>query len=115
MNEISIRQFQDAIRATHGCEATFTGIQQPVDERFGAHRVWTGEVLVFDLPDHPTASHCYAWSVDGRVTAVLHEGPVDSPETAVRAASAAEQRCVNCGARLIQGDSSCLTCGHAVK
>ena len=28
----------------------------------------------------------YAWSVDGRVTAVLHEGPVDSPQAAVRTA-----------------------------
>ena len=43
-------------------------------------------MLVFDLLDHPTAQYCYAWEVDGRVTAVLHEGPVDSPLAAVRAA-----------------------------
>ncbi len=35
---------------------------------------------------------CYAWSVDGRVTAVLREGPVDSPQAAVRAAIVAEHK-----------------------
>ena len=35
---------------------------------------------------HPTAARCYAWEVDGEVTAVLEEGPVDSARTAVRAA-----------------------------
>ena len=47
-----------------------------------------GEVLVFGLLDHPTAPKCYAWEVDGEVTAVLHEAPVDSPQAAVRAAIA---------------------------
>ncbi len=42
-------------------------------------------MLVFELLDRPTASRCYAWEVDGEVTAVLHEGPVDSPQAAVRA------------------------------
>ena len=28
---------------------------------------------------------CYAWEVDGEVTAVLHTGPVESPQDAVRA------------------------------
>ncbi len=37
-----------------------------------------------------TAKICYAWSVDNRVTAVLGEGPVDSPRAAVQAAIAAE-------------------------
>ena len=63
-----------------------------VIEQFGGRVVWEGEVLVFDLHDHPTARKCYAWSVDGRVTAVLHEGPVDSPKAAVRAAITAEHR-----------------------
>ena len=34
-------------------------------------RVWGGEVLVFTFQGHPTASLCYAWEVDGQVTAVL--------------------------------------------
>ncbi len=34
----------------------------------------------------PTAHLCYAWEMDAKVTAVLHEPPVDSPLAAVRAA-----------------------------
>ncbi len=52
--------------------------------------VWVGEVLLFILRGHPTASRCYAWEVDGEVTAVLHEGTVDSPEAAVRASIMAD-------------------------
>ena len=54
--------------------------------------VWDGDVFVFDLTDHPTAKVAYGWSdpVPGtdrrRFYAVLHQGPVDSPEKAVRAA-----------------------------
>ncbi len=61
-------------------------------ETFQGEAVWDGTVEVFDLEGHPTATRCYAWShaVDGsekrRYVAVLHEGPVDSPEAAVRAA-----------------------------
>ena len=47
-------------------------------------------MLVFQLQGHPTVSKCYAWEVDGEVTAVLHEGPVDSPLKAVRAAIMAD-------------------------
>ena len=54
-------------------------------EKFNGETVWEGEVLVFALKDHPTAHLCYAWEVDGQVTAVLHTGPVDSPVKAARA------------------------------
>ena len=88
MNELPITEFKKAIRATHGADATLFD-RVLVFEAFQDHPVWDGEVLVFNLSDHPTSRTCYAWSVDGRVTAVLHEGPVDSPEAAVRAAIAA--------------------------
>ncbi len=42
-------------------------------------------MLVFDLIGHPTVLTCYAWSVEDEVTAVLHEGPIDSARKAVRA------------------------------
>ena len=35
--------------------------------------------------DHPSARLCYAWEVDGEVTALLGGGTVDSPIAAVRA------------------------------
>lgn len=48
-------------------------------------------MLVFELLGHPTAPRCYAWEVDGEVTAVLEEPPVDSPAAAVRASIVAEE------------------------
>ena len=91
MNELSIDEFSKAIRATHGADAGLVD-RVSVNETFKGQTVWEGDVLVFSLHGHPTARKCYAWSVDDRVTAVLHEGPVDSPEAAVRAAIAAERR-----------------------
>ena len=90
MNEVPISAFQDAIRATHGAEAEPVA-RVYVDERFEGKPVWQGEVLVFDLLDHQTATRCYAWEVDGTVTAVLHTGPVDSPVKAVRASILADE------------------------
>ena len=84
MNELLLSTFQEAIQATHGCLSDLRGHVE-VREAFEGTQVWEGEVLVFDLIGHPTALTCYAWSVESEVTAVLHEGVVDSPEKAVRA------------------------------
>ncbi len=93
MNELSVSEFKKAIHATH-CVSSELIWRVPIKEFFQGKPAWEGEVLVFvfGLHEHPTAPKCYAWSVDGRVTAVLHEGPVDSPQAAVRAAIAAEHR-----------------------
>ena len=92
MNELQISQFREAIRATHGAGSALTGRAEVREFHTEDQIAWEGEVLVFDLHDHPTAHKCYAWSVEGRVTAVLHEGPVNSPTAAVKAAIAAEHR-----------------------
>jgi hypothetical protein len=84
VNEIDIATFRKAIRATHGADAQLVH-RQPVVERFEGEVVWEGEVLVFQLLDHPQAKRCYAWEVDGRVTAVLGVGKINSPLMAVRA------------------------------
>ena len=89
MNELPIASFQRAILHTHGVKARLIS-RERVNERFKGEPVWEGEVLVFELEGHPTAHTCYAWEVDGRVTAVLHTGPVDSPVKAVRASILAE-------------------------
>lgn len=91
MNELPISSFKRAIRATHGTQSRLIE-RVHVFEEFEGQPVWEGEVLVFELLDHPTAPKCYAWQVDGTVTAVLHETPVDSPQAAVRAAIVATQR-----------------------
>jgi hypothetical protein len=84
MNELSMDGFRHAIRATHGSESQLVG-RERVHETFEGETVWEGEVLIFDLLDNPISTRCYAWEVDGRVTAVLHTGPIDSPLKAVRA------------------------------
>ena len=91
MNELPVSEFEKAILATHGSAVRLQS-RSGVRELFKGKTAWEGEVLVFELRDHPTATKCYAWSVDGRVTAVLHEGPIDSPRAAVRAAIVAEHR-----------------------
>lgn len=91
MNELPIPEFEKAILATHGAKAKLES-RSAVRELFQGETVWEGEVLIFVFDGHPTAPKCYAWSVDGRVTAVLHDGPIDSPEAAVRAAIASEHR-----------------------
>ena len=89
MNDIPLVRFQEAIHATHGAQAQLV-TREHVSETHDGETVWAGEVLVFALvfalKGHPTANPCYAWEVDGKVTAVLHQGPVDSPLAAVRAA-----------------------------
>ena len=91
MNELPVSEFEKAILATHGSAARLCS-RSVVRELFKGAIAWEGDVLVFELQDHPTATQCYAWSVDGRVTAVLHESPVDSPRAAVRAAIVAKHR-----------------------
>jgi len=84
VNELPEDALRRAIRATHGGEPTLIA-RERVSETFEGEPVWTGEVLVFDLEGHPSATRCYAWEVDGEVTAVLHAGPVKSARDAVRA------------------------------
>ncbi len=90
MHEIAVSEFQYTIQETHGSRSQLIE-RVSVVETFEGDTVWEGEVLVFDLLDHPTAQYCYAWEVDGQVTAVLHTGPVDSPLAAVRASILAEE------------------------
>ena len=91
MMEVQINILKKAIYDLHGCKATWVR-SVPVKETYQMETVWEGVVQVFDLIDHPTANRCYAWShaVDDsekrKFFAVLHQGPVDSPEKAVRAA-----------------------------
>jgi hypothetical protein len=90
-----IARLQKAIRATHGCGSRhFTTV--PVTEKFRGQIAWQGDVEVFDLINHPTAGTCYAWSYeeDGTIhtTAVLGLPPVDSAESAVKVAIAAQAK-----------------------
>ncbi len=94
--ETSQEALRGAIRDLHGCESRWTG-SRPVTETFRGEVAWQGQVEVFDLIDHPAAERAYAWAHgtdEGRTryVAVLHEGPVDSAQAAVRAAIVAEHQ-----------------------
>lgn len=83
-----------AIRKLHGCDSRHVESVR-VTETFQGKTVWDGTVEVFDLIGHPTAKRAYAWAHETdqgkmRYVAVLREGPVDSPQKAVRAAIVAE-------------------------
>lgn len=86
-----------AVERLHGCTAQFSG-RKHIIEIFEGQPAWDGEVHVFKLSGHPTATICYAWDspVEGsdrrKFYAVLHEPPVDSPEKAVRAAIVSDYR-----------------------
>ena len=83
MNELSVDVFRQAIREKYDSESELVG-RERIHEQFDERPAWEGEVLVFKLLDHPTATHCYAWEKDGRVTTVVHAGSITSPVKAVR-------------------------------
>jgi hypothetical protein len=90
-------QLRKAVKKMQGGTATLAQAL-PVREAFEGRTVSEGEVHVFDLAGHPTATRAYAWSspigksTRRRFFAVLRQPPVDSPQAAVRAAIVAEQR-----------------------
>lgn len=96
--EVPIPALAGAIHNLHACAASWIKSVQ-VKETFRDETVWEGEVQVFSLSGHPAASRCYAWSHETsggkrKFYAVVHQGPVDSTQAAVRAAIVAEYR--NC-------------------
>jgi hypothetical protein len=90
LNELPIDSFRHAIRKMHGSECQLVD-RVRVHETFEGETVWEGEVLVFDLLGNQLSTRCYAWEVDGRVTAVLHTGPINSALKAVQASILADE------------------------
>jgi hypothetical protein len=88
--ELSIEELQTAVESLHDCTGTYSRVER-IHETFKGQTVWEGDVYVFALTGHPTASICYAWSspVEGsdlrKVFAVLQVPPVASATDAVRA------------------------------
>lgn len=93
-----IEELQEVIRKLHGAEAAHVETV-PVVETFNGQTVWEGEVEVFDLLDHPTASRIYAWShatddpsIPRRHVTVLHLPPAITPRKAVQVSIASDFR-----------------------
>lgn len=90
-----IAELQAVFLKLHRCEATYVETV-PVVEKFQGKTIWQGDVEVFDLIGHPKTTRGYGWgyaTTEGggrRYFTVLELPPVDSPQTAVRAAIAAE-------------------------
>lgn len=87
-----------AVEATHGCKAQHLETVS-VREVFRGTVAWEGAVEVFAISDHAKAKHCYAWGYANEerggkfdFVTVLEVPPVTSPQTAVRAAIAAQAR-----------------------
>lgn len=91
-----IKALEKAIFDLHHCKATWIK-SVSVKEVFQEETGWEGVVQVFEI-DHPKSKLCYAWSygLDNskkrRFFPVLHQGAVDSPQAAVRAAIISEFR-----------------------
>ena len=81
---------QRTIRLIHGCGSRHVE-SIPFYERFQNKTAWHGNIEVFDLVQHEQARRCYAWQyrqVDEtiRTVVLLELPPVDSPQSAVKAA-----------------------------
>jgi hypothetical protein len=91
-----IAELQAAFLKLHGCDAVYLETV-PVVEEFQGKTIWQGDVEVFELEGHPKATRGYGW---GHVTGEHNQGrryftilelpPVDSPQTAVKAAIMSE-------------------------
>jgi hypothetical protein len=66
-----------------------------VVEGFRNQTIWEGVVEIFALEGHPKAKRAYGWQDGERFIAVLEIPPVDSPNTAVRAAVVSKARSGN--------------------
>ncbi len=90
LDPAGIPALQDAIRDLHGLGSTWLH-SVPVVEKHEGKTVWDGEVQVFAVTGHATATRAYAWSHQGlprkpRFHVVLGLPPVDSAQAAVRVA-----------------------------
>ena len=90
-----IGELQAVFVKLHNCDAVYVETV-PVTEEFQGETIWQGDVEVFDIRGHPKATRGYGWGYvtneEGgrRCFTVLEIPPVDSPQTAVKAAIAAE-------------------------
>ena len=90
-----IAEIQAVFLKLHNCDAEYVETV-PVVEQFQGETVFQGDVEVFDLTGHPKATRGYGWgyttgeSGGRRYFTILELPPVDSPQTAVKAAIMSE-------------------------
>lgn len=102
-------QYRRAVEGLHGGRATLDRVERVAERHRGA-LVWEGDIYVFSLEGHPSASRCYAWSEvvpdseRRRFFAVLHEGPVSSPTLALRASIVKDVRDTRTDSESLRGE-----------
>lgn len=92
-----IARLQNAIRQLNHCDSKYVAtvfVSEPF-LTFHKERIWQGEVAIFQIYGHAQAKRAYAWSntrgdKNGGYVVVLEIPPINSPETAVQAAIAAQ-------------------------
>ena len=89
-NKEDISALKDAIITMHECGCAWVGCEL-VKELFPGKVAWEGVVHIYYLAEHPKAERCYAWCFEDEKgekqhTTVLEIPPINSPETAVKAA-----------------------------
>jgi len=88
-----IERLREAVEVMHKVKAQHEK-SAPVVEMFGGKTEWEGVVESFAITGHPKAKLCYAWSFlegsEPHYVTALEIPPVDSPQTAVRAAIASK-------------------------
>lgn len=87
-----LEKLADVVASLHGCDCSHLETVT-VHEMLDGKTVWQGEVEVFDLDGHETATKAFAWSYLGdnghrQYVAVLNVPPINSPREAVQAAIA---------------------------
>jgi hypothetical protein len=97
MDPAGVPALIEAIRHMHGATATHVATEHVHEKAPTGETVWEGDVEVFTLAWHPSATKAYAWSeattgTKRRFFAVLHAGPVTGAATAVRASILADAR-----------------------
>jgi hypothetical protein len=92
-----IKKLQNVILDRHGCESSWVE-SVPVHDVFRGQTIWQGFVEVFSLSGHPKAKKAYAWiepegkqDTGKKVESVLEIPPVESPLSAVWAATIADE------------------------
>lgn len=97
-NKEYIERLQMVINQLHGCDSNWLETV-PVHETFHGKTTWKGFVEGFELRGHAKAKRAYGWShadepddKGERFVTVIELPPVDSPQTAVRAAAATEMK-----------------------
>lgn len=92
-----IERLQNAIRQLNHCESRYieTVTVSEAVQSFRHDTNWQGDVAVFEICGHSQAQRAYAWSCapvnkQMRYVVVLEIPPVNSPQTAVQAAIAAQ-------------------------